>query len=135
VLGDTVNLGSRIEGLTKEYGVQVAVSEATARAVPEYVFRSLDLVRVKGKLEPVAILEPLGPRESVPETEQRAAAIFGQALALYRARAWDQAEALLTELDRVQHRKLYSLYLDRIRHFRAQPPPADWDGVFTFTTK
>jgi adenylate cyclase len=135
VLGDTVNLGSRIEGLTKEYGVQIAVSEATARAVPDYVFRPLDAVRVKGKLEPVVILEPLGPRDRVPEPDARAAAAFGQALALYRQRAFDQAEALIVELDRVRHRKLYTLYLDRIRHFREQPPPADWDGVFTFTTK
>jgi adenylate cyclase len=135
VLGDTVNLGSRIEGLTKEYGVQVAVSEATARAVPDFVYRPLDLVRVKGKLEPVAIFEPLGPRATVPEADARAASIFGQALELYRQQAWDQAEALLLELDRSAHHKLYTLYVDRIRQFRSTPPPSPWDGVFTFTTK
>jgi adenylate cyclase len=135
VLGDTVNLGSRLEGLTKEYGASIAVSEATARAVPDWLFRPLDLVRVKGKQEPVAIFEPLGPRDSVPEREARAAGVFGQALELYRARAWDQAEALLLELDAASHLKLYALYLERIRHFRTSPPPAGWDGVFTFTTK
>jgi adenylate cyclase len=92
-------------------------------------------VRVKGKHEPVAIFEPLGPRDSVPEGDARAAGVFGQALELYRSQAWDQAEALLRELDAADRRKLYALYLERIRHFRASPPPAGWDGVFTFTTK
>jgi adenylate cyclase len=63
VLGDTVNLGSRLEGLTKQYGVDMIVSEMTATLLPEFAFRELDLVRVKGKTKPVAIFEPLGLAE------------------------------------------------------------------------
>jgi adenylate cyclase len=60
VMGDAVNLGSRLEGLTKQYGVQIIASETTVAAVPEYAFRELDRVRVKGKDLPVVIYEPLG---------------------------------------------------------------------------
>jgi hypothetical protein len=67
VMGDAVNLGSRLEGITKVYGVGIAVGEATRLAAPEFVYRELDLVRVKGKNEPVAIFEPLGkPAELRP---------------------------------------------------------------------
>lgn len=135
VLGDTVNLGSRLEGLTKKYGVDIIVSTATAALVPELAFRELDRVRVKGKKEPVAILEPLGPRDGLPESQQLAAARFAEVLAHYRARNWDAAETILAELAALGSRPLHALYLERIRHFRANPPPADWDGVFTFETK
>ena len=65
VMGDTVNLGSRLEGLTKQYGVDIIVNDRTARLAPDFVFRELDLVRVKGKTEPVAIYEPLGPGDDI----------------------------------------------------------------------
>ena len=65
VMGDTVNLGSRLEGLTKQYGVDIIVSDHTARLVPDYAFRELDLVRVKGKNEPVAIFEPLAAADDL----------------------------------------------------------------------
>jgi adenylate cyclase len=135
VLGDTVNLGSRLEGLTKQYGVGIAVSAATAAAVPDYAFRELDLVRVKGKLEPVAIFEPIGLRAEVPEADLRDAARLAEALALYRRQAWDAADALLAELQRARPRGIYAVYRDRIRLFRAEPPPAGWDGVFVHHTK
>jgi adenylate cyclase len=135
VLGDTVNLGSRIEGLTKQYGVDVAVSEATARAVPGFAFRELDRVRVKGKHEPVAILEPLGPAADLADATRRAAADFAAALAAYRAQRWDESERYLRALHDAQSHSLYALYLDRVRHFRAEPPPPDWDGVWVHTSK
>jgi adenylate cyclase len=135
VLGDTVNLGSRLEGLTKKYGVDVVVSAATAALVPELAFRELDRVRVKGKQEPVAIFEPLGQRDRLTEAELLAAARFAEVLVHYRARAWDAAETILAELAGIDAEPLHALYLERIRHFRANPPPEDWDGVFTFETK
>ena len=135
VLGDTVNLGSRLEGLTKKYGVDIVVSAATAALVPDLEFRELDRVRVKGKQEPVAIYEPLGPRDRLTESQLLAAARFAEVLAHYRARAWDAAETILAELAAIDGAPLHALYLERIRHFRANPPPADWDGVFTFETK
>lgn len=135
VLGDTVNLGSRLEGLTKQYGVNVIVSAATQAAAAGFVFRELDRVRVKGKREPVAIYEPLGSVEQVTPQAQAAAQRLAEALVAYRASDWDRAEALLSALDAAAPHRLYQLYLERIRHFRAAPPPADWDGVFVFETK
>jgi adenylate cyclase len=135
VLGDTVNLGSRLEGLTKKYGVDILVSFATAARVPDLLFREIDRVRVKGKKEPIAILEPLGPRERLEEARQLATTRFAEALSHYRARDWDAAETILAELSALDAQPLYALYLERVRHFRSNPPPADWDGVFTFETK
>jgi adenylate cyclase len=135
VLGDTVNLGSRLEGLTKQYGVSVAVSAATAAAVPDYAFRELDLVRVKGKLEPVAIYEPIGPRPTVGATELEEAARLAAALASYRRQAWDEADAMFAGLEAGEPRRIYSIFRERIRHFRRVPPPPDWDGVFVHEQK
>jgi adenylate cyclase len=130
-----VNLGSRLEGLTKKYGVDIVVSAATAALVPDLAFREIDRVRVKGKQEPIAIFEPLGPRAGLTEALQLAAARFAEVLARYRTQAWNEAETMLSELAARDGQVLYALYLERIRHFRANPPPTDWDGVFTFETK
>jgi adenylate cyclase len=135
VLGDTVNLGSRLEGLTKKYGVGIIVSATTAALVPDLAFREIDRVRVKGKKEPVAIFEPLGPRTGLAEAQLLAAARFAEVLAHYRVRKWDAAGTILAELAAIDGQALYTLYLERIRHFHLNPPPADWDGVFTFETK
>ncbi|MGQ0428860.1 MAG: CHASE2 domain-containing protein [Gammaproteobacteria bacterium] len=129
VLGDTVNLGSRLEGLTKTYGVDIIASERTVKLAPDLKFRELDRVRVKGKKEPVGIYEP------ITAGVEAAATRFGEALARYRARDWDGAEIIITELDAAAPHPLYQLYLGRIRHFRAHPPPPDWDGVFTYEVK
>ncbi len=135
VLGDAVNLGSRLEGLTKQYGVDIIVSGPTASAVPDFVFRPLDLVRVKGKREPVAILEPLGPRASLDLDLVGEAERFGQVLAHYRQQQWHEALDILVPLAQQVPRPLYQMYLERIARCRAFPPPADWDGVFVFETK
>lgn len=136
VMGDAVNLGSRLEGLSKQYGVTLVVSEYTRNAVPDYVYRRLDRVRVKGKDQPVLILEPAGPQEQVSDLVRTNIERFHQALDAYAVRDWDQAEELLQQLiARGDDRKVYHLYLDRIAHFREEPPPADWDGVFTHETK
>ena len=135
-MGDAVNLASRLEGLTKEYGVGILVSENVVRAVQGFVYREVDKVRVKGKQEGVAIFEPIGAQGEVDGDTLAEIARFHQALAHFRAQRWDEAEALLQELAAVAPAvKLYRLYLERIADFRASPPGADWDGVFGFTTK
>ena len=136
VLGDAVNLGSRLEGLTKEYGVNIIVSESTKSEIPEFLFRELDLVRVKGKHEPVAIFEPVGHKNDVekPITEELSA--YRKALANFRAQSWDKAELDFFNLNRAYpHRYLYDVYLNRINVYRKEPPGDDWDGVFTHTSK
>jgi adenylate cyclase len=136
VMGDAVNLASRLEDLTKEYGVGVLVSENIVRAVQDFVYREVDKVRVKGKREGVAIFEPIGAQGEVGGDTLAEIDRFHRALALFRAQRWDEAEALLNELAAAAPAvKLYRLYRERIAHFRANPPGADWDGVFGFTTK
>jgi adenylate cyclase len=136
VMGDAVNLGSRLEGITKVYGVGIAVGAATRMAAPEFVYRELDLVRVKGKNEPVAIFEPLGkPADLAPGVIEEVAA-WDAALARVRVQDWDDAQRRLRDLQaRHPERQLYALYLERIAHYRAQPPGEGWDGVTTFETK
>lgn len=136
VLGDSVNLGSRLEGLTKVYGVDIIIGEATKFEVPEYEYRELDLVKVKGKDKPVAIYEPLGLLEKIDKSVRKDLKRFHLGIKHYRARHWDEAEReifTLSSLDK--DRRIYQIYLDRIMKYRENPPPDDWDGSFTHTTK
>jgi adenylate cyclase len=136
VMGDAVNLGSRLEGLTKEYGVQIIVGEATRAAIPGFVFRELDVVRVKGKDKPVAIYEPVCPVGEDDEAMMEELALYCDALTVYRAQNWSSAEEKFTALQRdYPERYLYALYKKRIAYFRDHPPGFGWDGAFTFTTK
>lgn len=136
VMGDAVNLGSRLEGLTKQYGVQVIASETTVAAVPEYVFRELDRVRVKGKDLPVAIYEPLGLREDLSTETVTELVSYESALFQYREQHWQLARDALEHLrEQAPERLLYSIYLERVEYFMHNPPGDDWDGVYTFTTK
>ena len=136
ILGDAVNLGSRLEGLTKIYGVDIIAGETTRHAVPEFEFRELDRVKVKGKDKPVAIYEPLGLLETIDKNVRKDLKRFHMGLKHYRARHWDAAEQEIFTLSQADpERKIYQIYLDRIIHFRNEPPPDDWDGSFTFTSK
>jgi adenylate cyclase len=136
VMGDAVNLGSRLEGITKVYGVGITVGETTRAAAPEFTYRELDLVRVKGKNEPVAIFEPVGKTADVEASDIAQIAQWDAALALVRSQQWDAAEsALLALRQQTPERGLYALYLERIAYFRAHPPGEAWDGVTTFETK
>ena len=138
IMGDAVNLGSRLEGITKEYGVAIIIGPETKAAIPDLTTRELDKVRVKGKDIPVTIYEPLGFEGEVSQEKLVALALFEKALANYRSQQWDAAQAQLEEL-MANHREtgevLYELYLERIPHLRANPPGDHWDGSFTFTTK
>ncbi|MGH8460585.1 MAG: adenylate/guanylate cyclase domain-containing protein, partial [Stenotrophobium sp.] len=136
-MGDAVNLGSRLEGLTKEYGAAVICSESTRLAAPsDWSFRELDRVRVKGKNEPVAIYEPLGPKDALaPELRQDLARHRG-AMQLYRAQKWDEAETEFFNLMQSERpHPVYAMFIDRIMFLRENPPGKDWDGAFTFTHK
>jgi adenylate cyclase len=136
VMGDAVNLGARLEGITKVYGVGIAVGEATRRAAPEFVYRELDLVRVKGKNEPVTIFEPLGTAADLSPPVLEELRGWEAALARLRAQDWDAAQQGMAALAATHpERGLYRLYLERIAHYRLHPPGAGWDGVTTFDTK
>ena len=136
VMGDSVNLASRLEGLCKEYGVGIILSEMTKNVVSGMVYRELDLVRVKGKDEPVLIYEPLGFEEQVDKAELDELKLFQRALKLYRTQNWDLAELQLINLQKMAPSvQLYQLFLERIKHLRANTPQAGWDGVWVFESK
>jgi len=135
VMGDAVNLGSRLEGITKQYGIGILVTQPTVEADPQHAFMKIDEVRVKGKALPVAIYEPLGTVAGLPDALKADAAAFEAAFARYQAQDWNAAEVALDALNARAPRTLYTIYLERIAHFRTAPPPADWDGVFVYTTK
>ena len=136
ILGDAVNLGSRLESLTKVYGVDIIVGEATKYEVPEYEYRELDRVRVKGKDKPIIIYEPLGLIETIDKSIRQDIKRFHLGLKHYRARHWDEAEREIFALSSIdKDRKIYQIYLDRIMAYRNNPPPEDWDGSFTHTSK
>ena len=136
ILGDAVNLGSRLEGLTKVYGVDIIVGETTKHEVPEYEYRELDRVKVKGKDKHVTIYEPIGLLEDVDKSIRQDLKRFKLALKFYRSQHWDDAEREFFALSSIdKDRKIYQIYLDRIMEYRKNPPAEDWDGSFTFTSK
>ena len=136
VMGDPVNLGSRLEGITKQYGVGILVGESTKKGVPDVVFREIDRVRVKGKDEPVAIFEPLGMDGQVEKAGLDELRLWNQMLRLYRAQNWDQAELQVLNLQRMSPGcELYRIFGEKISGYRANPPGPDWDGVTKFETK
>jgi len=136
VMGDAVNLGSRLEGITKQYGVGIIIGDGTRDVLGTgFVLRELDRVRVKGKAEPVGIYEPLGLDGHVDAATLEQLKLWNQALQAYRSQDWDRADMLLLNLIRQEPHYLYELYVKRVSHCRNNPPPAEWDGVTTFETK
>ncbi len=139
VMGDAVNLGARLEGLTKQYAVGIIISESTklqVMQVMDMAFRELDRVRVKGKEQPVGIFEPLGATGQIDKTLLVELQLWHLALRLYRAQDWDQADLQLSALSAMNPGcRLYQLYMERVNHYRAQPPGTNWDGVTTFESK
>jgi adenylate cyclase len=135
VLGDAVNLGSRLEGLTKQYGVDIIASQRTVDLAANILFRPLDLVRVKGKREPVLIFEPLGLRTGASAEAIERAQRTTWMLECYRRRDFAGSLAQLELLEREHPEKLLAIYRERIERFTLQPPGAEWDGVFVHETK
>ena len=136
VMGDAVNLASRLEALTKQYEVGILVGEATRRAVKDVVFREIDRVRVKGKDEPVSIYEPLAFESDFDRSRLEELKLWNLALRQFRSQEWDQAELTLFNLQRMAPDcALFRLYAEQIGHYRRHPPGKDWDGVRTFETK
>ena len=136
VMGDEVNLASRLEGITKKYGVGIIVGENTRNAVPDFLYRELDHVQVVGKDKPVAIYEPVCLTSEASKALQDEVKLFHEMRRLYRKQDWDQAELQLMNLQRMAPDvALYRIYAERVNYFRKNPPAADWDGVFVFQTK
>ena len=138
-LGDAVNLASRLEAQSKTYGVTIVVANDTLTAVPELAALELDLIRVKGKARPVRIFTVLGESDLAASPAFRTwRAAHDRLLACYRARQWEKALSAIAEARNAAGGTMpafYDLYAERIRHFSAAEPPADWDGVYIAAVK
>ena len=122
VLGDQVNLGARLESLTKEYGVDILVGEGTMKAAGAgYAFREIDLVRVKGRHAAAPVFELVG--RAGAKIDPR----FATALAAYRTRDFATAR---TELAAIEHDHAAARMAERCADLERKPPAADWDGVY-----
>lgn len=137
VIGDAVNLGSRLEGLSKHYGVDIIVSESTrAQAGDGFVWQELDRVKVKGKEEAVTIHGLLGRLEDITPAQQAELTQWHDTLQAYRRQDWTAALAGLDTLQaRAPDYTLYRLYRQRIEEWQQQPPPPGWDGSNKFDSK
>jgi adenylate cyclase len=140
-LGDTVNLSSRLEGLNKEYGTHILLSDTTLAAVedPLLIFRELDLIRVKGKLQPVTLYELVAvrgtPEGDAPDLEERLE-MFAQGRACYRERRWQDAQIIFEKLvERWPEDGPARMYLNRCKEYLVAGPEEDWDGVYVMTHK
>jgi adenylate cyclase len=142
-LGDTVNLSSRLEGLNKDYGTHIIVNETTYSSAKGdgFLFRQLDLIRVKGKLQPVAIYELIGRAAEnsaygTPDEVRQRVDFFQQAHELYRRRRWQDAQnSFQTILDKWPDDGPSRAYWKRCQEYLFDEPPSGWDGVFTMTHK
>jgi len=136
VLGDAVNLGSRLESITKFYGAKILVGEHTKQQCPDIAFQFMDCIQVKGKEEPVAIYEPLGLNRDLSEDKATEVEGFNQAYQHYLEQNWDKAvQKLYAMKARYGDKLLFQVYIDRIADLRQQALPQDWDGVFRHTSK
>jgi len=135
LIGDNVNLASRLEGLTKYYGQKLVVSQAVVDACNcNFHFRILDRVRVKGKLEPVTIYTAYRMEEALERKEELD--LYEKAHGAYIDMDFEEARNLFLKLRETgMEQLLCDLYIDRCKHLIDSPPEHGWDGVFTHKTK
>ena len=138
VLGDPVNLASRLEEQTKTYGVGIVINESTRSLAPEFAALELDLIAVKGKSEAVTVYGLLGDTEAAEQPGfQELARQHQGMLAAYRNQRWEEARELMEACAALDPSldKLYDVYRDRIGQYEKTPPGRNWDGVFFALTK
>lgn len=137
VMGDSVNLGSRVEGLNKDYGTDILVTQSTARVLGDaYLLMPVDRVAVKGKKEPIDIFTVVDVASRVDDRQRDFVARFTEARGLYLAKAFGKAQDAFAALVQSHpHDPLPQLYVTRCEHFFNEAPPADWDGTVVKKTK
>lgn len=136
VIGDAVNLASRLEGLSKHYGVRTVASASTQAQAPRFAWQELDRVRVKGKAQAVAIFSPVALQDALTPQKTREIAIWQRCLDAYRAQDWAECSKLLTDLNQTTvPTALYDLYTARVKGLEGQVRDPNWDGSTTFDTK
>lgn len=136
VMGDAVNLGSRLEGANKNYRTHILIAEYTYERVKDtFACMEIDSVRVKGKTRPVRIYVLLG-RGKLPETLRKAVSHFEEGHRHYRRQQWDEAISAFEKAREADSTlDAATIYIERSKELKAHPPPPDWEGVFTMTMK
>ncbi|MFT4748921.1 MAG: adenylate cyclase [Pseudohongiellaceae bacterium] len=136
VLGDAVNLGSRLESLTKFYGIRLLVGEETATNLDGFLFRTIDKVKVKGKDEAITCYEPLCELADATQAQTGQLGHYHNALGLYYEKEWNAAQRAFSALVEAEpDTLLYRIYLERIASLRESELPENWDGSYTHTSK
>jgi len=138
VIGDSVNLASRLEGANKQYKTKIMVSERTYELVKDKILgRELDLIAVKGRSAPLKIFELLQLHSAKTDgTVKEFLSVYGEGFLLYRERRWAEAKKKFEEALRLRPDDCPSrIYIERATHYAATPPPTDWNGVFVMLTK
>ncbi|MCB1192457.1 MAG: HAMP domain-containing protein [Leptospiraceae bacterium] len=138
MMGDTVNLAARLEAAGKDYGVNILISESVKYNISNEMFtRLLDLVRVKGKNEPVKVYELICSKNEVTQSVLRATDLYDAGMVYYLSRNWDRAIDKFEESQKTKGKvdKAAVMLIARCQTYRQSPPPQNWDGVFTRTTK
>jgi adenylate cyclase len=137
VIGDSVNLASRLEGMNKIYGTLIIISEETFRLAQGAIeAREIDTITVAGKTEPVRIYELMGRAGELESTRDELRVLFAQGLAAYRSRDWSAAQTAFEScLCKIPDDGPTRVFLERIAHVGHAPPPADWDGVWRHVEK
>jgi adenylate cyclase len=137
VMGDSVNLASRLEGANKYYGTYTMASEYTWRATKDaFRYRELDTIRVVGKAEPIRVFELIGLKGGLSDVREATLARFDTGITLYRQRRWKEALTAFASALRADMADGPSrVYYARCRKFLSSPPSADWDGVSTLSSK
>ncbi|MBV7457061.1 adenylate/guanylate cyclase domain-containing protein [Acidovorax sp. sif1233] len=136
VIGDAVNLGSRLEGLSKHYGVRTVASESTQAQAPGFVWQELDRVRVKGKAQAVAIYSPVAALHATMPQKAEELSIWKHFLDAYRAQDWAQCDKLLVSLQQTTvPSAIYDMYASRVQTLQGQLFDPEWDDATNFDTK
>jgi adenylate cyclase len=136
-MGDSVNLASRLEGINKAYGTSIIASDDTRRAAgPGFLWRELDLVRVKGRAAAVLIHELMGHQHQARQSDHELVGLQQEALALYRARQFKQAQAVWKRAHQIRPEDGPSAAMRRrCELYTHHPPPDDWRGEHTMMSK
>jgi adenylate cyclase len=137
-IGDGVNLGSRLESASKQYGCDIVISESTFQPCKDRIwYRELDQIRVKGKTQPVKVYELVGLKEDpVDDKKKQIIELYHQGRDYYLNRKFTKAMGEFgTILEEISQDKAAALYLERCQEYLKNPPPEDWDGVYTLTEK
>jgi adenylate cyclase len=137
VMGDPVNLASRLEGLNKEYATSIIISQSVLNELPdEFVYRLLDIVVVKGKTEPVPIYELVSRKGDVTGLDSEFLEMFGKAVNSYLDKDWDKALFRFEKLLGLRpDDQACKIFIERCREYRENPPGHDWAGEYVFLHK